>query len=60
MRKANSENEQEREHWERVCPVCGKEFIVPPFNVYKLHIKGIMHHYCSYTCFRKIQKKLER
>ena len=43
-----------------ICPVCGNEFILPPMNVYKLLIKGVTYHYCSYSCFRKIQKKKER
>ena len=43
----------------RKCPVCGKEFIMPPENVYKLVVKGKVVHYCSYTCFRVIQKRLE-
>lgn len=49
----------EAENWERVCPICGKHFLVPPLNVYKLTIKGITYHYCSYTCFRVEQKKKE-
>ena len=53
-------DKDDRENWERVCPVCGKSFIVPPLNVYKLQIKGIVYHYCSYTCYRTIQKKRER
>lgn len=42
------------------CPICGKYFIKPVENVYKLNIKGKTKHYCSYTCFRVDQKKLER
>lgn len=45
---------------ERVCPICGEMFILPPQNVYKLTIKGVILHYCSYTCFRKAQKRKER
>ena len=42
------------------CPVCGKSFIIPTENVYKLQIKGCTKHYCSYTCFRVEQKKREK
>lgn len=43
------------------CPVCGKYFLVPPLNVYKLaNRKGDLSHYCSYTCFRKVQKEREK
>lgn len=41
------------------CPVCGKLFIIPPANRYKLTIKKQVYHYCSYHCFREVQKKLE-
>lgn len=43
----------------RKCPVCGKEFYLPPENVYKLRLDG-KHRvdFCSYTCFRVEQKKL--
>ena len=43
-----------------ICPICKKEFILPPETVYRLSIKGKVYHYCSYTCFRVDQKKLER
>ena len=43
----------------RKCPVCGKSFILPPENIYKLTVKGKLQHYCSYTCYRKIQVKQE-
>ena len=60
MRTRKKRVDPEYENWERVCPVCGKHFIVPPLNVYKLHIKGIVYHFCSYKCFRVEQKKKER
>lgn len=44
---------------EMVCPVCGKEFIRPPETVYRLVVKGKTNYYCSYTCFRTVQRKLE-
>ena len=42
-----------------VCPVCGKEFVLPIFNVYKLTIDGRTSHYCKYSCFRKAQLERE-
>lgn len=45
---------------DRKCPVCGKPFILPPENTYKLIIKEKRVDYCSYTCFRVEQKKQER
>lgn len=45
---------------ERVCPVCKKTFLLPPLNVYKINNRnGDPTHYCSYTCFRTVQKKME-
>ena len=44
---------------ERNCPVCGKLFIVPVENIYKLTVTGVLTHYCSYTCYRKVQKEQE-
>lgn len=42
------------------CPICGKGFILPPENAYKLtNTRGRAIHYCSYTCFMKAQKKKE-
>lgn len=43
---------------QKECPMCGKMFIVPVENVYKLVVKGKTKHFCSYTCFRKMQKRL--
>ena len=43
----------------RVCPVCGKEFILPIENIYKLTIKGVRVDFCSYTCFRVEEKRQE-
>ena len=48
------------EHFiERVCPVCGKTFILKPLNIYKLYVKGELKHFCSYTCYRVVQRKKE-
>lgn len=41
---------------ERTCPICKKFFIVPPLNVYKLHVGGKITHYCSYSCFKKAKE----
>ena len=48
------------EHFiERVCPVCGKTFILKPLNIYKLYVKDELKHFCSYTCYRVVQKERE-
>lgn len=44
----------------RKCPVCGKEFLLPPENIYRLKVKRKYVDYCSYTCFRVIQKEQEQ
>lgn len=41
------------------CPVCKKLFVKPPETVYKLTVNGRKKVYCSYTCFRVDQKKIE-
>ena len=45
---------------EAICPICKKLFIIPVENTYKLKVKDKLRHYCSYTCFRVDQKKLEQ
>lgn len=53
-------------HWleynrDRVCPVCGKKFLMPlEKNVYRMKIDGKVVDYCSWTCYRKGQAALER
>jgi hypothetical protein len=42
------------------CPICGKEFIVAPYNVYKLTVDDRIYNYCGYTCFRVAQREEER
>lgn len=42
------------------CPVCGKVFILPPENVYKIIKRQKRYDFCSYTCFRVAQKADER
>lgn len=44
----------------RKCPVCGKEFLLPPENTYRLKVKGRYRDFCSYTCYRVIQKQQEK
>ena len=39
------------------CPVCGKNFIKPQANLYRISVNGRIVDYCSYTCYRKEQKK---
>ena len=41
------------------CPVCGKFFVIPPANTYKLIVNNTRVDCCSYTCFRKMQAKRE-
>ena len=44
---------------ERKCPVCGKEFLLSQYNIYKTVYRGKRRDYCSYTCFRVAQKIIE-
>lgn len=44
---------------ERVCPVCGKTFILAPQHAYKLAFRGYTTYYCRYNCYRKEQKERE-
>lgn len=37
----------------RECPTCGKKFILPPDNAYKLYSKAGVSHFCTYSCWRK-------
>ena len=41
------------------CPVCGKAFIVPPENAYRLYVDGKYVDYCRYSCFRSVQVTLK-
>lgn len=40
------------------CPVCGKDFVYNSSSIYKLVIHGELFWYCSYTCYRSVQKEL--
>ena len=44
---------------ELICPICGKLFIRPAENIYKMTVEEKLVHYCSYTCFRVVQKERE-
>lgn len=56
-----SGNQSTKYSVEKVCPVCGKHFIVSyvPDYAYKLNRVHKTLYYCSYTCFRKDQKEWE-
>lgn len=41
------------------CPMCGKMFVIPPENTYKLRTPHGRENYCSYHCYRKAQEKYE-
>jgi hypothetical protein len=41
------------------CPICGKNFVIPPNTVYRIKIGNSIKTYCSYTCFRVEQKRQE-
>lgn len=45
------EDEDEYEIKENICPVCGKNFVVPPLNVYKHRKTG--KPVCSWPCCNK-------
>ena len=44
---------------ERVCPECGKTFIMAPYHTYKITTRGYTEYYCRYNCYRKVQKEQE-
>jgi len=39
--------------YEKKCSVCGKNFVLPPYNIYKILTKNGSVHQCSYACWRK-------
>lgn len=41
------------------CAECKNMFIPASCHLYKKVIKGKTHLYCSYTCYRKMEKQLE-
>ena len=48
---------------ERKCPLCKRNFIVPPRNVYKERINGTLTNFCSWKClceFRRNKQQPER
>ena len=42
---------------ERKCPLCGKDFIVPPQNVYKERVGKEIRPFCSWKCLCEWRKK---
>lgn len=47
---------------ERICPVCGKHFAMRNSTqwVYSLYYDQKKHHFCCYTCYRAMQKELDK
>ena len=43
----------------KTCPICGKSFVLPVQNTYRMVVNKRVVDCCSYTCFRKLQKKEE-
>lgn len=41
------------------CPLCGKKFIRPARPIYKVDVQGKPYVFCSYTCYRAVQKEVE-
>ena len=47
---------------EKVCPICGRRFIVHDLQNYVhklLWYKKGYRYYCSWTCYRKAEKEIE-
>lgn len=42
-----------------ICDICGKEYIKPAEQLYKINYKGKNYRCCSYTCYRIVQKVKE-
>ena len=40
-------------------PVCGKEFIQAPENIYKITVHGRVKHLCSWSCLRAHEREKE-
>ena len=41
-----------------ICPTCGKEFIVPVGNIFKITAKDRVWHFCKYTCKTKAEREI--
>ena len=42
------------------CPVCKKKFVKPSGSwAYKIHYNGYTRRFCSYSCMRVFQKKID-
>lgn len=42
------------------CSECKEMFIPASCHAYKKIIKGKTNLYCSYTCYRKVEKEIEK
>ena len=38
------------------CPICKKEFIKAPKNIYKLQVNGKTVHYDKYSCYQQAKE----
>lgn len=45
---------------ETICACCGKAFYPAVKHAYKIKFRGHTYAMCSYTCYREIEKKIER
>ena len=41
------------------CSCCGSRYILNSMSIYKFNIGGHVKRFCSYECYRKIQKLRE-
>ena len=41
------------------CPVCDKEFILAPKNIYKAYIGGKVRNLCGWNCMREAEREQE-
>lgn len=39
------------------CPVCGKEFVLAPYSIYKITVKGKVIYTCGWNCLRTLEKE---
>lgn len=44
---------------EEKCHICGKAFVIPPKNIYKIVIEGRVTHLCSWKCLRVAEREKE-
>ena len=43
----------------RKCPICGKDFVLAPCNIYKLTVDGKIKNFCGWNCMREQEKENE-